>query len=131
MTCCAVHLSLQKLTPGSLAVHQDMLVDIPFSADLLTLQENRQATVDRHLLQAKAKRLSHNYQVCEQVLKKNVISLSDKTKPLFSGPFRILRTHTNGTCTIRLSPITTEGIDIRRLKPFFGLISYSWKGRVT
>ena len=95
-----------------------MSLDIPLLADILSLQAHRQTLVDRRLLQNNASHISHDSVVGEQVLKKNVLSLSDKLQPSFVGPFLITQVHTNGTCTICLSHNVLERINIRRLKPY-------------
>ena len=101
---CAAHQSLRNHSPGAIAFRRDMLLDIPFLADILTLQSHRQTLVDQHLLQNNASCISHDYVVGEQVLKKNVLLLSDKLQPSFIGPFLITQVHTNGTCTMHHSP---------------------------
>ena len=52
------------------------------------------------------------------MLKKSVLSLSDKLNPSFTGPHEIIQVHTNGTVTIRLTDNVTECINIRRIKPY-------------
>ena len=92
-------------------------MDIPLVADILALQEKRQELIDKRLLKANAARISHDFSVNEEVLKKNHLGLSDKLKPAFSGPYWIAQVHTNGTVTIRLTPHETERINIRRIEP--------------
>eukprot|EP00977_Amphora_coffeiformis_P009356 scaffold2144_cov98-Amphora_coffeaeformis.AAC.1 len=117
-TRCASSSALKNLSPGAIVFHRDMLLDIPLHADILTLQQHRQALIDARLLQANRKRVRHDYTVGERVLKRSVIGLSDKMKPSFTGPYVITQVHTNGTVTIRLSPSVTERINIRRIKPY-------------
>ena len=117
-TRCASHQALQHLTPGSFAFRRDMFFDLPFLTDILALQTTRQQLVDTRLLRENATRISHDYQVSDQVLKKSVLSLSDKLKPSFTGPHEIIQVHTNGTVTIRLTDNVTERINIRRIKPY-------------
>ncbi|MEM7375831.1 MAG: hypothetical protein AAF587_44995, partial [Bacteroidota bacterium] len=115
---CASNGTLGNTSSGALAFGRDMLMDIPLIADLISLQRNRQALIDKNLLQANAKRVAHDFAVGEPVLKKMHLGLSDKLAPAFSGPYPILRVHTNGTVTLRLSPLQTERINIRRIKPY-------------
>ena len=115
---CAANGTLGNISSGAMAFHRDMFLDIPLIADILTLQKNRQALIDNRLLKANASRISHDYQVGEAVLKKSVLGFSDKLEPSFTGPYKIERVHTNGTVTIRLSPLHTERINIRRIKPY-------------
>ena len=117
-TRCAAHSSLQRYTPGSLVFRRDMYLDIPLIADILTLQQLRQQGIDKRLLQANAKRRQHEFQVNDQVIKRQEVKASDKLKPTFTGPHRILQVHTNGTVTIQLTNHIRERINIRRIQPF-------------
>ena len=117
-TRCASHQALHNMTPGSLAFRRDMLFNIPFLTDFIALKHSRQAVVDKCVQLANAHRLRHEFRLQDQVLKKSVLSHSDKLAPSFTGPFEVIQVHTNGTCTIRLSPNQTERINIRRLKPY-------------
>ena len=117
-TQCASHQVLHHLTPGSFAFCRDMFFHLPFLTDIIALQNTQQHLVDMHLLCENAARISHDYQVANQVLKKLVLSLSDKMKPSFTRPHEITQVHTNGTITIRLSDNVTECINIRWIKPY-------------
>ena len=94
-----------------------MFFDLPFLTDIVALQETCQNLVDTRLFHENASHISHNYKVNDQILKKSVLSLSDKLQPLFTGPHLILQVHTNGTVTIHLANNVTECINIRRIKP--------------
>ena len=115
---CATNSTIGNHTSGALAFHRDMFLNIPLIADIEALRRNRQVLIDKQLLKANAKRISHDYKVGDEVLKKNHLGFSDKLKPAFSGPFKILTVHTNGTVTIALSQLHSERINIRRIKPF-------------
>ena len=104
------------MTPGSLAFRRDMMFDIPILTDFIALQHSRQAVVDKRVQLANTHRLRHEFQLQDQVLRKSVLSHSNKLVPSFTGPFEVVQVHMNGTCTIRLSPNQTEHINIRRLK---------------
>ena len=95
-----------------------MFFDLPFLTNILTLQNTQQHLVDTRLLRENAAHISHDYQVSDQVLKKLVLSLSDKLKPSFTGPHEITQVHTNGTITICLLDNVTERINIRWIKPY-------------
>ena len=90
-----------------------MLFDLPFLTNIIALQNTWQHLVDMCLLCENTARISHDYQVTDQVLKKSVLSLSNKMKPWFTGPHEITQVHTNGTVTICLSDNVTECINIR------------------
>ena len=103
-------------TPGSLAFHRDMILDLPLIADLQLIREHRQQLIDRNLITANRRRFAYDYQVGEQVLK--LIVNPNKLDPRAIGPFTIARVHTNGTVSIRLDAHTVERISIRRIKPY-------------
>ncbi|CAB9512351.1 hypothetical protein SEMRO_531_G161360.1 [Seminavis robusta] len=118
---CASNGTLSNLSSGALAFGRDMYLDIPLIADILTIQKHRQGLIDKRLLKANARRLQHDYAVGDSVYKRNVLSLSDKLRPTFSGPYTITRVYTNSTVELQLSPHLYECIKIRRIKPRFAL----------
>ena len=107
-----------NITPGSFAFHHDMFFDLPFLTNIIALQNTWQHLVNMCLLRENAAHISHDYQVTDQVLKKSVLSLSDKMKPSFTGPHEITQVHMNGTVTIHLSDNVTKCINIRWIKPY-------------
>jgi hypothetical protein len=58
----AMH-SASKISPGALMLHRDVVLDIPVIADLQSLhQQQRQALIDKNLMRANRRRISHDYQ---------------------------------------------------------------------
>ena len=114
-TRCVSHQALQHLTPGSFAFHRDMFFDLPLLTDIIALQNTRQQLVDSRLLKENSSRIKHDYKIGDPILKKMVLSLSDKLKPTFTGPHPILQVHTNGTVTIHLRDNLTERINIHSM----------------
>ena len=112
----AAYNSSLKTTPGGLAFHRDMILDLPLVADLQLIQSHRQQLIDQRLIAANRKRFSYDYAVGEEVLKLNF--KPNKLEPRASGPYMIERVHTNGTLTIRLSPSVIERVSLRRVKPY-------------
>ena len=112
---CVVH-GTTKFSPGALAFHRDMFLNIPLVADLLFSQQRRQMVIDENLRRANNKRIGFDYQVGQQVLIRchPLSKLGEKS----SGPFPIEQVHANGTLTIRRRPNMTERMNIRRLRPF-------------
>jgi hypothetical protein len=92
--------SLMNNTPGALAFHRDMMLDIPLIADLLTIRNSRQAIIDESLRHANLKRLNHDYRVGEQVSLE--VYAPKKLDARWTGPYLILAVHVNGTLTIHL-----------------------------
>ena len=108
--------STLKTTPGGLAFHHDMIMDIPLIADLQIIQEHRQQLIDNRLIAANRKRFAYDYVIGDEVLK--LVYQPAKLAPRAIGPYRIEQVHTNGTLTIRLSPLVIERISLRCIKPY-------------
>ena len=111
----AMHSTI-KQSPGSMAFHRDMILNIPLLVDFELIRQRRQAMIDRTLLRANAKRISHDYQPGERALK--IATATSKLDPQAVGPYTIERVHTNGTVVLRLNDHVTERINIRRIKPY-------------
>jgi hypothetical protein len=111
--------SAMKISPGALTYQRDMLLDIPIKADLYALQQHRQLLIDKRLIEANRKRISHDYEVGQKVLKLRHKSDMGKFKAQTTGPYEIIKVHTNGNVTIKQSPYQSERINIRRLRPFW------------
>ena len=109
---CASNINLGGFTPGALTYQRDMHLNIPLISNVFTLQKLRQARIDERLLRANSKRIPRDYAIGDSIYKKVLYNSSDKAKPVYDGPYRITRVHTNGTVTIALNPNTTERINI-------------------
>ena len=57
-----------RATPGSIVFNRDMILDIPFVADLHALQQRRQALIDKRLVESNRKRFSYDYKVGDHCL---------------------------------------------------------------
>ena len=113
-----VHSTL-GVSPGALVYHRDMLLDVPYVADLITLRNRRQLKIDENLRKENNRRRNYDYRVGE-----SVYELSKVKDPLFSririqarGPFPILQVHSNGTLTIRRTNQVQDRVNIRHLRP--------------
>ena len=91
--------------------------EIVLITDIITLQQHRQALVDRRLIKANSQRTRHEYKVGEFVYIDNKNTAAHKLKPIYSGPFPILQVHTNNTVTVQRDNHVVERLSIRRLKP--------------
>ena len=116
-TRCVSNTALGGYSPGALVFNRDMFLDIPLIADILTLQNIRQAKIDLRLLRANAKRIPYEFKLHDKVYVHNAHTASDKLKPVWSGPFTIRQVHTNNTVTLQRPNGVIERITIRRLKP--------------
>ena len=72
--------------------------------------------IDKRLVAANQRRISHDYQPGDEVLK--LTYKPGKLETRATGPYEVISVHTNGTLTIRLSPATIERINVRRVKPY-------------
>ena len=93
-----------------------MLLNIPIVTDIIAISENRQLQTDLRLERENRKRSHMDYQVGQMVWINNHFTSSDKLKPAWKGPYKVLRVHTNGTLTVERGPIH-ERLSIRRCKP--------------
>jgi len=103
-------------SPGSIVFNRDMLLDIPFVADLLLLREQRQQRIDYNLKRENSRRRNFDYVAGQQawIKKYNPATLQVRKE----GPFLITQIHTNGTVTLRRRGNVVERINIRRLEPY-------------
>jgi hypothetical protein len=113
---CASSTSLQGVAPGALVFGRDMLLNIPIMTDIVSITENRQLQTNLRLQQENRKRSHFDYQVEGMVYVNNHFSSSNKLKPAWKGPYKILRVHTNGTLTVERGQIH-EQISIHCCKP--------------
>jgi transposase InsO family protein len=111
----AIHTTLGT-TPGAIAFQRDMILNIPLIADFKLLQEKRQLRINENLQRMNSRRITHDYQPGDKVWTR--IHRPTKLQPRYTGPFTILRVHTNGTVTIKRDNVTSERINIRRIKPY-------------
>jgi hypothetical protein len=112
----ASHGSLDDLSPGALVFQRDMFLDIPLVADIMAITATREVIVNNSLLKANQARLTYDFKVGEQVLIK--VPNPDKLQDRWKGPFGIEQVHCNGTVTLRISPLVTDRVNIRRIKPY-------------
>ena len=103
-------------SPGALAFHRDMFLDVPYVADLLAVRDRRQLRVDKDRRRANSKRISHDYKVGDQALKKR--HEWSKLGEKWDGPYVVTRAHVNGNVTVQLCAGVTERLNIRRVKPY-------------
>ena len=111
----AIH-STMKLSPGAMCFGRDMILDIPVIADFQLLQQRKEALINKNLMHENRKRVSHDYQIGDVVSK--LVHKPNKLQPRAEGECTVARVHANGSLTINLTPVVTERINIRRVKPY-------------
>ena len=102
-------------SPGALAFHRDMLLDVPIVIDLVSLRDKRQLAVDEDLRRINSKRISYDYQPDQKILKKK--HEWTKLGERWNGPYIIEKTRVNGNVTVKLTEGVTDRLNIRRIKP--------------
>jgi hypothetical protein len=103
-------------TPGALSFSCDMVLNIPFVADLNLIKDHRQQLIDERAVWSNERCHAYDNQPGQEVLK--LVYKPDKLEPRAQGPYEIIAVHTNGTLTIQLNATTIERISIRNVKPF-------------
>jgi hypothetical protein len=106
------------MSPGAIIFHRDMMLEIPYVADLLLLQHNRQALIDYNVRRENARRIRHDYAINDLVLEIIPKEKRRKVAVRMRGPYRVVRVHTNGTLTIERSQGVEERVNIRNVKPY-------------
>ena len=104
-------------SPGNLVFRRDMLFDVPYLADLVTIRDRRQQLVDLNLEKSNKKRRFFEYKVGSQVLIKTF--KPNKMEKKAHGPYRVSQVYTNGTLDVERRPGVIERLNIRRLLPYF------------
>ena len=99
---CSTFSSAHNATPGGLAFHRNIILDVPLIVDFQIIRQKRQQLIDQRLVVANQKRFSYDYTVEDEILKLNL--QPDKLEKRATGPYVIEQVHTNGTVTIRLAP---------------------------
>lgn len=92
-----------------------MIINAPYVANWRHLSERRCEQTIRNNIRENRFRVSHDYEVGDQVYIKNN-DIERKLNPQ-SGSFQIIQVYTNGTVKIQRSATVTERINIRRLHP--------------
>jgi hypothetical protein len=109
--------TVQNATPGQLVFGRDMVLPIQFQADWAQIKLKKQERIDKSNEQENSTRLDHDYQVGDKILLAKPGIIRKMTQPR-TGPFEIIKVHTNGTVRIRRGNIT-EQVNIRRIAPYF------------
>ena len=68
-------------------------------------------------MQENSKRIDHDYQIGDKVILEKPGIIRKMTQPR-TGPFEIIKVHTNGTIRIRRNHVTKQ-VNIRHLMPYF------------
>jgi hypothetical protein len=112
----AIHSTLGS-SLWSLTFNRDMFLNIPWIAYWHhTITQRQKYLINENLIRENQKHCQYDYAPQQRVLKKKwkPCQLGKRT----SGPYRVLKTHVNGTLTIELRPGISERLNIRRVIPY-------------
>ena len=98
------------VSPGAVVFHRDMIMDLPFVADLLLLRNKRQQLIDYNLRRENYRRRSFDYQPGQWVLE--LTTSPGKLRQSTKGPYRVDRVHCNGTVSIRRTENIVDRVNI-------------------
>ena len=104
--CATIHTTLGT-TPGALAFHHNMLLNVPVIADIHAIQQYCQELTNRNAQRQNMRHIEHEYHNNDLIL----LAIPDpvKLQQRFEGLFKILQVpvHNNGTVTIQRQFNTT------------------------
>ena len=110
------HTTLQA-TPGQLVFGRDMILPIKHKADWAMIAQRKQDIINKSNRRENSKRVRHEYKPGDKVLLEKPGIIPKMSRPR-TGPYTVLKIHTNGTLTIK-SGAVTDRVNIRRLTPYF------------
>ena len=111
-----VHTTLQA-TPMQLVFGRDAMLNIQFEADWQYIKKRKQEIIDKNNQRENSKRVAHQYQVGDKVLK--VPRDGPKFgRPMYEGPFTVIQVNDNGTLRLQKGTVS-ETVNIRLIKPYY------------
>ena len=111
------HSTLGSL-PGAIVFGRDMLLEVPYVADLLLMRQRRQRLIDYNVIRENRRRYRHDYRIGDEVLEIIPKENRPRLAAICKGPYRVVQVHTNGTITVEPSHGVTERVSIRNFKPY-------------
>ena len=103
-------------TPGQLVFGRDMLLPIKFKVDWAYIKQRKQERAEQNVKRENSRRIDHTYEEGDLVVLEKPGILPKLEQPRH-GPFRVLKTYTNGTIKIQRGAII-ENVSIRRVTPY-------------
>jgi len=116
-TRCSVNAKLQN-SPGSIVFNRDMFIDVPLIADVVTIQNRRQALVDENLRRQNKKRCEHTYAIGQLVYMKTYDLTKMQEK--LHGHYPLLQVYTNGTVDVYRVENVRDRVHLRKIVPYRG-----------
>lgn len=105
-----------QATPTQLVFGRDAMFNIPFKANWDYIKQRKQKIIDMNNQKENKKRLTHQYQIGDQILIRNYTKNKYGQAP-YAGPYTITQINTNGTLRYRKG-ITTDVVNLRNAVPY-------------
>jgi transposase InsO family protein len=103
-------------SPAQLVFNRDMFLPIKYVADWNQIRLKRQNEILKSNKRENASRIAHEYQQGDRVLLTTPGILPKLTSPR-TGPYRVVRVHSNGTVTLQKGHVQ-QRVNIRRILPY-------------
>ena len=113
----STHHTTLDASPGQIVFGRDMIHNIEYRANWKYIQTRKQKLIDTNNNKENRSRISHEYQIGDQVLL-NRTGIYPKLEHPRDGPFTITKVNSNGSVRIQKG-IVNEPVNIRRLQPYF------------
>eukprot|EP00957_Ditylum_brightwellii_P189225 14403113-Ditylum_brightwellii.AAC.1 len=102
--------------PRSNGFPEDMFINLPVMADLVSMRDRRQELINENLCRQNLKCCEWDYAVGQEVLIKEVDP--NKLQQRAHGPYTIVHVFMNGNVAVRQAPYVVERMNIRCLLSF-------------
>ena len=95
---------------------RDAILNTKFDANWKVIRDRKQHAINQNNQKENSKRISHKYQVGDEVLYRNDYLAKFSQDP-YDGPYQIVQVNTNGTVRLQMNAVT-DTVNIRLLKPY-------------
>jgi hypothetical protein len=112
----ATYHTTTQATPAQLVFGRDAILNTKFDANWKVIRDRKQHAINQNNQKENSKRISHKYQVGDEVLYRNDYLAKFSQDP-YDGPYQIVQVNTNGTVRLQMNAVT-DTVNIRLLKPY-------------
>jgi len=113
---CGYH-ATHGCSPAELVFGRNMFLPVTTPIDLGALRVRKQKAIAKSNKRGNSKRKGYKYQKGDWIIIKEPGILRELTAP-WSGPYKVVKHHDNGTLTYGEGPFVGGRVNIRRVKPY-------------